>query len=637
MSYTLLRVSAVALASVSVVAGLIAWVSHSRGDPALAPYVLGKPPVDVVFTSRSEPASFRAASAVGEGFAEPGVPQWQAREGRLRVLTTSGAARELTWGRALPDGGTLIDVMSPSVSPDGESVVFAGRRDGGRFRLYRTRVSGGDLEQLTGTADDPGCPAPPPLRYRADGSTIPEAERRATDYDDIDPAELPGGTVVFASSRTPDLGGSADRRATQLWIRPPGEKPRMLSASRSNDRWPFVDSFGRVTFTLWSRTGVVIAAGGDGLANYDPAAPGLSAPPDHWAGVVVTASSESFGLLVKVPEPVWRGRATPSGRLAYMTPAGRSRPFTAGHESPECEALAVASAVPGTLTSAPSSLAPGSSLPATDAPAVTWAPRKTADGRSWSLATPSACPPDDLVVSAAPLGPDGRPDPAAYGLALLSADNWPADRDSGAVADLRPLFDDPAFVDSEPAAAYRRAVPRVQTKPPGGGAERVTLHSGQPYAGPAGVIDAQILFKAIPAADLPAQRTDAGTVSAVPAFAPGAMTRVDFYASHRDRFDHPSEPRVRGTLEKLFEAPVSASGAIRASLPTGSPTLLVGVGPDGKVAAAAGAADRAGTRGKFYAFAGDHVSGVRPNGYHFCTGCHAGHTVAGGLVPERVD
>jgi hypothetical protein len=109
-----------------------------------------------------------------------------------------------------------------------------------------------------------------------------------------------------------------------------------------------------------------------------------------------------------------------------------------------------------------------------------------------------------------------------------------------------------------------------------------------------------------------------------------------FYAAHRDRFDDPVRPVVRGTLEKLHQAEVTPTGGIRATLPVGAPTLLVGVGPDGKVASAVGAADAKGNRGRFYAFAGDHVSGTRPRGYHFCTGCHAGHTFAGPASPERV-
>src|SRR5262245_3260918 len=99
----------------AVAAGLVAvgvwFFSPERGEDALRPFVHGRPPVAVVFTSRSEPASLAAAAPEGEGFTFPGQPLWQAREGRLRLLTPRGAVRELTWGKPLPDGSTLIDVM----------------------------------------------------------------------------------------------------------------------------------------------------------------------------------------------------------------------------------------------------------------------------------------------------------------------------------------------------------------------------------------------------------------------------------------------------------------------------------------------------------------------------------------------
>src|SRR5262245_61195525 len=130
----------VAAGAVGLVSAAVAWFwSAAPGDPRLRPFVHGRPPVPIVFTSRSEPSSFAAAAPEGPGYTYPGQPLWQAREGRLRLLTPRGTVQELTWGRTLPDGGTLIDVMSPSVSPDGRKIIFAGRRaapDHGRFRLY---------------------------------------------------------------------------------------------------------------------------------------------------------------------------------------------------------------------------------------------------------------------------------------------------------------------------------------------------------------------------------------------------------------------------------------------------------------------------------------------------------------------
>ena len=57
--------------------------------------------------------------------------------------------------------------------------------------------------------------------------------------------------------------------------------------------------------------------------------------------------------------------------------------------------------------------------------------------------------------------------------------------------------------------------------------------------------------------------------------------------------------------------------------------------PRASTASANGAADAAGRRGRFYAFAGEHVSGTRPGSYHFCAGCHTGHTFAT-PAPERL-
>ena len=156
---------------------------------------------------------------------------WAAREGRLRLLSEDGRLFELTWGRRLPDGSTLVDVMSPSVSLDGERILFAGRKsENDRWRIYEIGVDGSGLKQLTGGPDDPGCIAVPPLRFKADGSRLSDELRRKLDYDDVDPADLGPNGFAFASSRLPDLGRDHSRRATQIWTWAPA--PRLLNRSR---------------------------------------------------------------------------------------------------------------------------------------------------------------------------------------------------------------------------------------------------------------------------------------------------------------------------------------------------------------------------------------------------------------------
>src|SRR5262249_50823818 len=87
-----------ALAILVATGGALGWLllPGEAGDPALRGFVHARPPVPVVFTSRSSAASLQAAAPEGEGFDFPGQPLWQAPEGRLRLLTPAGAARELT-------------------------------------------------------------------------------------------------------------------------------------------------------------------------------------------------------------------------------------------------------------------------------------------------------------------------------------------------------------------------------------------------------------------------------------------------------------------------------------------------------------------------------------------------------------
>ncbi|MFM8273456.1 MAG: hypothetical protein ACKODX_14175, partial [Gemmata sp.] len=611
-----------AAGAVAAAVGLVAcWYGFrpDPGEPRLRAYVRARPPVPVVFTSRSEPLSFETAAPDGEEFRYPGKRLWAASEGRLRALTPRGTVHELTWGKPLPDGGTLADVISPSVTLDGTKVLFAGRKggdDAGHFRLYEVGVDGTGLRALTGGPGDTGADASPPMRFAPDGRLLPEPERRRTDYDDVDPIELRADPrqIVFASSRAPDLGRDHARRSTALWLMHPDGHKTQLTANRNNDRWPWAMSSGYVAFSLWSRNREVISADGTDVRPFDPAVPSLTQPTDAWLGALLRISSSGqFGVLVKPAAPVWRPRALWNGRIAFMT-ALDGRP-----------GLTVVQAEPGLIGAAPSAAA--GPLPRQSGARLRRGPERDADGRALWLGTPSPCPTGSVLLSGAPLEPGAtRPAPGAFGL-YLASDDWP-DQDepvSAPAANLSLLFDDPDFVDAEPVAVYPRKVYPVPLVSEAARVEAaLTLANGKPYRGPAGMVLSTGLDRAM-MNDLPGQQTDAGQA---PIFGPppaGALQKLKVFAARRDRFDDPVRPRVPGAWELLVELPVrdSAGGPV----PTDSPTVLAGFGADGRVARwETAAADSTGRRAAFYAIAGDHYSLTAPGGKHFCVGCHPGHS-----------
>jgi hypothetical protein len=606
------------------------------GDPALQPFVHSNPPVPIVFTSRSNTASFRPAASRGDyekvALQFPGQPQWQADEGRLRVLTPSGQVRELTWNRPLPDGEMLVDVMSPSVSLDGRTVYFAGRKKSGRFRLYAVGLDGSKLRQITGGADDKGCIALPPMRYDAQGNKLSDDERCQVDYDDIDPVEVPGGAIVFASSRLPDLGGT-DRRATQLWMLPPGQPPRPMTASRANDRWPYPSAARLILFSVWSRQNEVISGDGTKLMVNDPEHPGLTNPVDRWLGAGIMPSGEHFSAGVKIPAPVWRPRSLATGMVAFMT-TRESEKYDI--DRVESEPFRLGMAPYGTTLHSPSSLAAGSTFPQMESPVI-WAGAKSSDGREWSVAMPSPCTIDRLVVSAVPLEANKLNAPA-YGVYSTTTQNWNADGSGNLEMTL--LFDDPKFVDAEPVAAIRREIPESQLQLPSlwpaDELKSLTYKDAPTDKVKAGRVHNAGTFSN-GTLNFPGQASDAEKRFLVPPFPKESIEKIHFYASRRDRFDDPKQPVVRGKLEFLGKVPIDKSkGGFEAVMPTSDPTLLVGIGPDGKAASVIGGADAKKNRGKFYAYAGDHVSGTKPGAYHFCTGCHAGHTVNNPDLREKL-
>jgi hypothetical protein len=644
---------------------VIYWqVGTEKGDERLAGFLHARPPVAIVFTSRSEPASFRAASPSGNGFTYPGQPHWQASEGRLRVLTPRGAVRELTWNVALLDGDRLIDVMCPNVSLDATRVIFAGRRAGdhGRFRLYEIGIDGTGLKQLTGQAEDPGAVALPPMRFQKAGyeawplqaialctlpapglpinqaialvggpKPLPEAKRKWVDYDDVDPLYLPDGRIAFMSSRIPDLGRGHARRAMHLWVmRSDGSGKYAVTANRNSDRWPSqLGSLNTLTFSEWSRNTEVVTGDLTDIQPYHPGMNSATKPTDNWQALRVAPNGDQFGMVLKLPIPVWRPHELANGNILFMTTSAYRKPDW----NPESPAeLTIAQAPLNLAMNSGSALPHNVQLPGQEPDLISLAPRFDAEGRRLTLATPSPCLDGQILLSGAASDPnDSLPGPGSFGL-YLASETWdvaPGQPIDPAALRLRLLFDDPDFVDAEPVAVVPRKLRGDWgdlSASPGRGKTRLELVDGI-YEGPVGkVTNADLFLQA--KAQLPGQRSDAqeGPIMTEPPG--GLLDHIRFFASYRDRFDHPLWPRVEGPWKLLLKVPLtSQKREMVALLPVGIPTVLAGFTSEGKVGQWTSAAkDSQKRQATFLTFAGDHYNSVSPGGVGFCMGCHPGHT-----------
>ena len=168
----------------------------------------------LVFVSRQIPEQGSIYSATARGLAGVGAfARLQvASPGSLVCRDADGQVRTLVDGRQPTDRSLrLVDVSSADVSYDGTQVVFAGLTAGtydrgpsgnpGAWRLFVIGLDGRDLRQLT--FDDPA---------RTD---LAEPLRAIDDYD---PAWLPDGRIVFASTRWPSFSHYGGARTSNLYV-----------------------------------------------------------------------------------------------------------------------------------------------------------------------------------------------------------------------------------------------------------------------------------------------------------------------------------------------------------------------------------------------------------------------------------
>ncbi len=561
-------------------------------------------PFPVVFTSRSNLTALEAMPPEGTGVVFPGEGMFQAK-GRLRLLTPAGQILELTWNRKLPDGSTLIDVLSPSISPDGKRVLFAGRKaspDHGRFRIYEINLADFSLRPLTGLDSDPGCVRLPPMRHDAQGSVLPDSLRLTTDFDDLDPIELADDnrTLVFSSSREPDLGRDHSRRSLQIWRwEKNSPSPLPMTANRNADRWPWQLSSNFIAFSLWSRNREVVSAAGNTLQYYSALENSISAPTNLWMAMFLHPQGEQFGLLAKPPFSMVRARALEDGRLVFMATPEDNLTFTTVGICP-----------PGWIGDSPSAR-PGNVPSVSSDTMAVFFPDKDPFGNTLRFATPTPYPDNQILLAMS-----NQESVGSVGLALAGVREWGKE-----IPEV--IFDDPELVDAEPVVVLARKIRPVGTK------TRQEKPEVSEVEKRGFVLATGFNYSAMAA--LPGQLTDTG---AGPIFTPPPQDLIHelrVFASERDRFDHPDNHRVQGKLQ-LLATFKTKDNAASGWVPSGQPTVLAGFDTQGKVALwKSPAKDSQGRQNSTLGFAGDHYSLIGPGKKHFCVGCHPGHS---GLAPS---
>ena len=189
----------------------------------------GLPPI--VFVSRNMPREQLVTPGLGLAGRTVAVG------GRLLVRARDGRVSELV------PADSLYDVADPCVSWDGARIVFAGlAAPDSAWRLYVVGSDGRGLRALTRT--DRALDLAP---------LGAGAQARYARYDDFDPAWLPDGRVVFASTRFPQTSQHRGVPVSNLFVvRPDGSRLERITTERNGGEEPAIDPLtGRVVYSRW--------------------------------------------------------------------------------------------------------------------------------------------------------------------------------------------------------------------------------------------------------------------------------------------------------------------------------------------------------------------------------------------------
>ena len=200
-----------------------------------------------------------------------------ATEGRLILRQTDGTETILV-DSTLPGtpAGTPVDVSDPSVSYDGNKIVFAGYVPGEQgWRIFEVNTTGDDLRQITTTdrvAD---------LSVYGDDAVLYEG------FDDVDPCYLPDGRICFVSTRYPGRAPGERLRATNLYVvNTDGTDTHRITTERFGADTPSVDpASGTIVYSRWWLTEQEEAPPTGGL---NP-----NSPPPYYGPVTTSTSFSS--------------------------------------------------------------------------------------------------------------------------------------------------------------------------------------------------------------------------------------------------------------------------------------------------------------------------------------------------------
>lgn len=161
--------------------------------------------------------------------------------GKLIIRQTNGDLTILIDSTKNFNGISLVDVQQPSVSYDGNKIIFSGveSRDSS-WRIYEIRKDGTGFKKLTFSNRNISL------------EQFGPAASKFSKYEDIDPIYLPDGRILFASTRYPTLSMSG-YPATNLFVTDTlSTFIKRVTTERNSGEKPTIDPVsGTIIYSRW--------------------------------------------------------------------------------------------------------------------------------------------------------------------------------------------------------------------------------------------------------------------------------------------------------------------------------------------------------------------------------------------------